>query len=556
MQKKKAKFVLIIGDEGGILTYQQGDEVLRRMFAPTASYQDTAGFLECLAQDPKAPIYLLVDMMDQSYIQQSLPPVSSFSIDKLIKRRMERDFAAEDLKGALLIGREAQGRRDWKYLFVTLSHSPQLSGWVDMALELPNPFGGLYLLPVEAGIFMQQLHEAVTGEKTQVKLKKGEIEPNRWLVLVAHNKVGGFRQIVLRNNKLIFARLAQPIGDSQPEVIAGSIEQEISVTIEYLKRLGYSDDQAMHLYVIAGQAIKQSIEPRNLQTGTLHLLTPHEVAEAIQYTKATEPTDNFADVILSVAFAKARKHLLRLDTPLSARVAKLYQTILAVRMGAALAGAAACISLVYLIIQIPLTKGKIADLEIESRKANQQLTEIMDLEKGLPDDLEKITDLVSIHKSLNNLGVTPLQTFASLQTIMSSANMLLKEVKWESDLHFAAPVQGTAEQPVMNSDNQEATAPPETITTTAEWDVFETKEGTKPFLKKVDAITDSIKKAFTGSKVELTSKLPGEQENERKEISLGGQEQDPLLGMSSYALKYSIVQPVNKPQQPVAGGEQ
>ena len=70
-----------------------------------------------------APIVLVIDNMDQSYIQQSLPPVSSFSVQKLIKRRLERDFGKNDIKGAISLGRDTGGRKDWNFLMVALERS-------------------------------------------------------------------------------------------------------------------------------------------------------------------------------------------------------------------------------------------------------------------------------------------------------------------------------------------------------------------------------------------------------------------------------------------------
>lgn len=328
---KAGKFVLTVGDEGGILTYFQDMKVIHRLYAPTANYTDTRAFLEAFETDKKAPIYMLVDMMDQSYVQQSLPPVSSLSVNKLIKRKMERDFAAEDLKGALLIGREKEGRRDWKYLFVTVSNSPQLESWIDMLIELPNRFVGVYPLPVEAEAFIHNLREAVTGRKFKAKKKKGVVEESnvpKWQLLVAHNKVGGFRQVVLKEGKLVFARLAQPIGDMQPDVVAGSIEQEISVTVEYLKRLGYNDEQGMEAFIITSEAIKNSISAANIHLSNVSIFSPHQAALKLGMENVTQQNDQFADGVIAAVFAAQKKHALRMETKQSERINKLYTTLL------------------------------------------------------------------------------------------------------------------------------------------------------------------------------------------------------------------------------------
>jgi len=51
-----------------------------------------------------------------------LPPVSRFR-PKLIRRRLERDFANSEIRGAILLGREQTGRKDWNFMMVALEKS-------------------------------------------------------------------------------------------------------------------------------------------------------------------------------------------------------------------------------------------------------------------------------------------------------------------------------------------------------------------------------------------------------------------------------------------------
>src|SRR5688572_30641217 len=110
---KKEHFTLFVGDDGAILVYMEGRTVVRRLFAPTATLDHTRTMTELMAQHPKAPIRILMDVIDQQYIRQTFPPVSPLSVGGLVDRRLKRDFPAEDLKGAIRLGREATARKDW-----------------------------------------------------------------------------------------------------------------------------------------------------------------------------------------------------------------------------------------------------------------------------------------------------------------------------------------------------------------------------------------------------------------------------------------------------------
>src|SRR5262249_31577736 len=121
---KRQRFVLAIGDEGAILVYMQGRKVERRLFAPSPQPDHTASMVELMRSNPRVPLLILADVIDQQYVKHSFPPVSSFSVAGLVKRRMERDFQAEDLKGSLQLGREKTGRREWNYLLIALANTP------------------------------------------------------------------------------------------------------------------------------------------------------------------------------------------------------------------------------------------------------------------------------------------------------------------------------------------------------------------------------------------------------------------------------------------------
>lgn len=530
MAKNNGKFILNIGDEGGILTYMEGKAVVRRLFAPTPNYADTKPFIELLQSNPKAPISMLVDVMDQSYVQHSLPPVSPLTINNLIKRKMERDFSDDDLRGALQIGREKEGRKDWKYLFVTLSNSPNLQSWMELVLEQENHFVGVYMLPVEAEDFIRRMQQAVTGRK-QSKGKKDEFA-SQWQLLVAHNKVGGFRQVVLKDGKLIFARLAQPIGDNQPEVIAGNIEQEISVTIEYLKRLGYADDQGMDVYIIASEAIKQAVDTNNIHVAAVHPMSPHDAALKLGLDQATEPNDQFADVVLAAAFATAKKHLLKLETKEQAKLNMLYNSLRGVKYGGGLITVGAIIAAIYYAALVPGASSDIEDFEQQTRVAEQQLAEVKEQERSLPDDLEKVTDLVALHDLLNSLGMHPISALNNFSNSRGEKVVLLRELDWKVS---KTPLEKKAQAPIGAS----PTANNETLELLLTLDMYGTEVGSVQFDIMVTEYTAALAEQFPGYEVKLTSDRPGGQ-GKTTDFKLGSDDKDPILEKPYFTLEYTI----------------
>ncbi len=438
------KFILTIGDEGAILIYQDGNKVLRRMFAPTPN--DTKQFLSLLKSDEKAPIHLLVDVMDQTYVPQTLPPVSPLSINKLIQRRLDRDFPPDDLRGAVLIGRASEGRKDWNYLFAAVSHVPPLSLWLQLIEELPNRMAGIHLLPLEAEQLLSRLFpDTPLLKKALLPLNKPAGKPDatpkhsQWQIVVSHQKVGGFRQIVFHHGKLIFTRLAQPIGEPTPEVIAGNVEQELANTVEYLKRLSFNPAHGLDVVIIVASEIRQSLNIQDSNIRKLHLRTPHEVAQSFGLLKATEETDHFGDVVLTAAFGLMPKQRLTLFTPYTRKLSVLYQ---ARRYGQLTAMAlATCLLLASLTTTYEVYNLK-KDLRFQKKQqqqAEQRLQAAVKESQTLPDNLSRISDVVAIYESLSQFAVSPFALMAKLSQELDETT-LIQELIWHTDLPFASSV--------------------------------------------------------------------------------------------------------------------
>lgn len=419
-----ARFVLFVGDEGSILLYMRDHVVVSRQFVPDASEQNLQELRSSLDKDPKAPFSMAVDSLDQSYVQQSLPPVSSMSVRKLINRRLERDFGADDIKGAILLGRDKSGRKDWNFMMVSLERSRQLSLWLDFAFSLPNRFAGIYLVSVETEIVLRNLERAMGVPKTGTGAK--------WKFFISHNKVGGFRQVILHNGRIIFTRMAQPIGEATPEVLAGNIEQEMQSTMEYMKRLAYDPADGLDIYIIAAGALKPVIDKSKFKYSSFHIMTPYEVAQQLGIEGATQPTDQFGDVILAASISSSPQHVLQLSTPESRRFDTLYNVFRLQRLAAAL-----------VIIGVIGYAGGVAsdiylrfiesdDLILAKRQKQNQLDGLKEEIKASDLDVDKTGDIIELYQLLLAQKVSPLSYIAMLETVIRPP-VVVKSIEWSVD---------------------------------------------------------------------------------------------------------------------------
>lgn len=401
----------MIGDEGAILVAMKANTVLSRQFVPDASAGNLQELRATLAKNPKAPLMLVADTMDQTYVQQTLPPVSSLSVGKMIKRRLDRDFGASDLKGALVIGREKEGRKDWNFLMIALEKTPQLTGWIDFILSTDNRLAGIYLLSVETEMVLKSL-ELAMGQY----MESGGSE---WKFFVSHNKVGGFRQVILRNGRIVFTRLAQPVGESNAEVIAGSIEQEMLSTIEYMKRLSFNAAAGLDVYIVASQAIKEILDTSKFMARNVHVLTPFEVAQYMHIEGATQPTDQFGDVIMASLIAASRKHVLKFEVPQSKKVDTVYQLLMAQRA----AGALALLGLVgysgYTVYDLYEHSQMMEEYEQKKIVEQRRLEDLRQQIRQSNLDIDRISDIIDLYKGLREEMISPLPFIVKIYPILN-----------------------------------------------------------------------------------------------------------------------------------------
>lgn len=427
---RKQRFVIIIGDDGAILVYMQGSTVVRRLFAPSAQPDHTASIIELMQTHPNVPLYILADVMDQQYVRHTFPPVSSLSVSGLVKRRLDRDFQAEDLKGSLPLGRDKTGRKEWNYLLIALASTPLMQQWLEMLVELPNELKGIYLVPVESQQYIGALKKAIGGPALS------------WQLLVTHNKVSGFRQVVLREGKLVFTRVTQAIDDGVAAVIAGNIEQEIINTLEYLRRLGFTDNAQIEMFVITAQEVKETLDLNRFKAGGAHVVTPLDIADALGLQQAALSADRFGDVVMAAWFGIAKKRVLKFLTVYAQRLSKIY----AARRGlltVAVLGALALTGMSIMNgIQYVGDSNEASQIESQRAPLQAQMNTVKQTLDGLDKGIAFKAAVVSVKDAFLKNTVSPLQFAADLAKLMTPEQRVAS-INWDNPI----PAEGSSPTP-------------------------------------------------------------------------------------------------------------
>jgi hypothetical protein len=470
-----------VGDDGAVLVYMVAGKVEGRFYFNNVTAPEIE---KVFLGDTEARVYVLVDVSDQSYLQHSLPPVSAMNVSKMVARRLEKEFDRTDIKGALPLGRSTTGRKDWNFLFLSVRNVAPLSDWLELIAELPNELVGIYLLPIETEPLVKAIKKAVATENVA--------QASEWQMLVTHNKTGGLRQVVYRNGRLLFTRLAQPVGGNAPGVIAGHIEQEILSTMEYIRRMAFDEKAGMDIFIITASEVKKQLESTRLKVANSYVLTPHEVAGQLGLVNATEPRDKFADVVILAQFGKGKKPILRLSTTLIEHTRKMVIGKLALQIfGAALIPISVLLVIfnIYTSVVTYIKTGEEQEKLTRVQREQRELQQRADAQASRKAEVEAMValydqfsqDAIVPFQFLTKVGETkgPIALYTAMQ-IATSEGINPATKKQESEFTFIGTIDYPNRSPTLDA-----------------------------YLKEINAFAQSMRDAFKTQQVAFTG-LPGQ----------------------------------------------
>lgn len=390
------KFVLSIGDDGSILTLVEKNTVVKRLFAIDASINNIKQMSALLNNNPKCSVSILIDTIDQNFNIQTLPAVSSLSIGKLVNKRLERDFQKSDIKGAVNIGKEESGRKDWIYMFASSPLSQKISSWIDFIISHDNKLEGVFFLPLEMENFLKKINKALDKEKKQSKVNK-----NYWDMLVTYNKTGGFRQVVMHKQKVIFTRLIRFSNETLPDIVAGNIEQEIINTTDYLRRLNFEDEDIIKVKAIVPNDLKRSLESTVIRNEKISLFAPSEIEELLGISNPLALENKFCDFAIAANFVNDKK-ILKVQIDKTKKIV-LFQNIYKASL---VSSALLIIGLIgittYDFSKIRLMNKKVSKLEDEKAQIEKEWDNVNNDVNGDFEEVTKIADSVEIYRLIKS----------------------------------------------------------------------------------------------------------------------------------------------------------
>jgi hypothetical protein len=222
--------------------------------------QGIAEFRRYLLDSPDIPLYLLADLVEEDFRNETVPHVLGKDRRILHQRKLSQLFRTSEYRCALVQGREAQGRRDDRLLFCALTNNDRLAPWITSILENKIPLMGVSSTPILMEFLAKHMH----------------FEQVPHLLLVTTHPPGGLRLTYLQNCHLKFSRLL-----ALPDMTAGSLAEAVKTesrhTRQYLERLKLIPrDQPMEIHLFTSAETGADWDMNSLSIGNLLPICFHE----------------------------------------------------------------------------------------------------------------------------------------------------------------------------------------------------------------------------------------------------------------------------------------
>ena len=240
--------ICLAADAVTVYHWQNGD--ITESFQFDADDTGRFHFARYLQETPILPSYLLVDVVEEEFRQDTVPHVTGSDRRNVLERKLNRNFRNSPYTYHMLQGRQKDGRKDDKVLLTALTNPGAITPWIKLLEQNRIPLAGVYSLPILSKELLKPLGATASN-----------------VLLVSMGGTSGLRQTYFRDQQLQISRLARlprfgttPYG---PYVMA-----ELEKLYRYLNNLRLvSREEPLDIYILAHGEMLVDLNNRIKDTG-------------------------------------------------------------------------------------------------------------------------------------------------------------------------------------------------------------------------------------------------------------------------------------------------
>ena len=256
------RVLLISAQQAAVCHWEGNDPGHYAVF--DAGEEGRQSFRRYLAETADLPFYVLVDVFDEEYRQDTIPHISGRDRRALLKRKAGRLFKDTSYCFYKVTGRETGGRRNDRVLLTALANPVVIKQWVAILEEAKAPLAGISSLPLFTGQLLKPIAGRCDGRR----------------LLVSLQSISGLRQTFFDNGEFQHSRLVQlPRGG--PASYFPFIRDEVEKIQRYLNsRRPLTSEEPLHIHFPPGgrpvTGVKVCVYPSGIRK--VPLLRPERTA--------------------------------------------------------------------------------------------------------------------------------------------------------------------------------------------------------------------------------------------------------------------------------------
>jgi hypothetical protein len=253
LQKSKSDFfnrraLFISADKVSVYHWDKGK--LGSSYLFDTNEEGLSNFERYLSESDNTPMTLVVDVIEEEFRQDTIPHVFGADRVALIERKQARLFRDSDYVYVQSQGREEEGRKDDRLLFIALTKQEVVKPWVELLDKHKVPLKGILSVPLLLQTYIKTLPDI-----------------SDYALIVTMQSISGLRQTFFQNKELKISRLSK-LPRYGTESYAPRIESEVEKIQRYLNSLRLvPTETVLDVYIIADQTTIDELRE-------LHTLAP------------------------------------------------------------------------------------------------------------------------------------------------------------------------------------------------------------------------------------------------------------------------------------------
>ncbi len=211
--------------------WRDGKTLATESFAVDAS--GVAAFENYLKRWAKLRVYFLIDLIEEDFRLDTIPHVRGGDRRLLLDRKLNQMYRGTPFRHAIVLDREAAGRRDDRVLYTSITNAELLTPWLEVIDAAQAPLEGIYSAPLLSARLLKPLGQTA-----------------KHVLLVTLHQGDHLRQSYTFLGKTKFSRMS-PLGPQSSNNRLASIGEEVRKTWQYLESLRYFESgDNLHVCVL------------------------------------------------------------------------------------------------------------------------------------------------------------------------------------------------------------------------------------------------------------------------------------------------------------------